>query len=443
MKTKSLIKPKSFDLELVITFLLLLYYVGTFDIKNPIGNIPSVDYSPQRSLIEQVIAPLSYILVPWLISRKWKLCLYLVTRDLPLFCLLVLANLSIIWSGFALDSNISNIRGLLLSTMFGVYLAASFSIKEQTRMLAGVFGIVVPLSIFVALFVPGYGVHGGHLSGWTGIFEHKNTLGAHMAWSASILLSLGLSIQRNNLVRIFLWVGFALSSLLVFLAGSAGGIVNLVCVIAIVPLSKFFRKTYYKLQVVLTVGLTLLTVGLFYLLAANLETVAGLLGKDLTFSGRLPMWSELFGRYVVQKPLFGYGLNGFWETEYGQFFRARWVWEEVPHSHNGFVELILAVGLIGFSLFLVSFILLSIGAYHQAYTAEVLEDILPLQFVVTFLLANLSESRLLISNNIYWIFYVAVSMSLILVRVRDRKLKQLDKSARKTRKYPKKAVEAK
>ena len=443
MKIKSLIKSNSLNAEVIITFVLLLYYIGAFSIKTPIGNINNFDYSSQKSLIEKIIAPLSYILVPFLISRKWKLCIYLTAKNISLFCFLVLVNLSIIWASTDVGSNIPNVRGLLLSTTFGIYLAARFSIKEQARLLAGAFLAVILFSIAVALFVPGYGVHSGigNLEGWTGIFEHKNTLGAYMAWSASVFLSLSLSI-RNNFARLVLWLGFALSLLLVFLAGSAGGILNLLCVISIVPLSRFFKQTYYKLQVVLIVSATLLIGSVFFFIAANLQAIAELLGKNLTFSGRIPMWLEL-SDYIAEKPLLGYGFNGFWETEYGQIFRSRWQWEEVPHSHNGFIELILALGLIGLSIFAIGFIFTSLEAYKQAYTAKTLEDILPLQFVLTFLIANLSESRLLISNNMYWIFYVTISMSLTLEYVRKRKLKQLDRPITITEEYDRNTVEVK
>ena len=419
MKIKSIIK-----LEVAGTFLLLMHYIGALGLKVPITGEGFSHFDPQN-LIERTVAILAYLLIPLLISRKWKLCLYLLTKDIPLVLLLLLANFSIIWTYINLN-NISSLRGLLLSTLFGVYLAARFSIKDQARLLAGVFAIVILSSIFVALFVPGYGTHGeaSNLTGWTGILAHKNHLGARMAWSASIFLSLSLSISKKHLNRLALWAGFALSVLLVFLAGSAGGIINLVGVISIVPLSKFFKKTYYKLQVLLIVSTILIIGGIFTLIVANLETIAELLGKDLTFSGRLPMWSNL-SSYIAQKPLLGYGFNGFWDAKYGQFFRARWAWADVPHSHNGFIELLLALGLIGFLLFTISFLFVFLRSFKQAHIAKTLEDIVPMQFIFTFLIANMSESELLIANNIYWVIYVAMSLSLARKDMQERKLSRV------------------
>ena len=138
------------------------------------------------------------------------------------------------------------------------------------------------------------------------------------------------------------------------------------------------------------------------------------------------MWLEL-SSYVAQKPFLGYGFNGFWDTKYGQVFKARWAWSEVPHSHNGFIELLLSLGLIGFILFITSFIFLFLRSYRQAYVAKTLEDIVPMQFFLTFLIANMSESELLIANNIYWVMYVTMSLSLALKfkYMQERKLSRI------------------
>jgi exopolysaccharide production protein ExoQ len=418
-KSLKLRKESIAKFEVAVTFLLLMFYVGALGIRVPIGGFNWNADLEQRNILEKVIAALSYLLIPFLVSRKWKLCIFLLTKNSLLVCLLFLTSFSIVWADTNLAQNISEVRGFLLSSLFGIYLAARFSIKEQTRLLAGVFGIVILLSIPVALFLPGYGIHPaqGDLSqlggNWTGIFAHKNTFGPFMAWSAFIFLSLSLSIFHNNSGRLVSWVGFALSCILVFLSGSAGSLVNLLGIICLVFLSKFTKRTHYKLQVLLTVSLILLCGIISILILNNGQIIASAVGKDLTFTGRIPMWSELLD-YIAQKPLLGYGFNGFWDSnQYGGVFRARWAWKDVPHSHNGFIELLLALGLLGFLLFVVDFILEFIRAFREVYRANTVEDIVPMQFLLSFLIANMSEAKLLVSNNIYWIIYIAMAFSLV------------------------------
>ena len=414
-------------LEVAVTFLLLMFYVGALGIRVPIG---SSNWSPglERNILEKFIAALSYLLIPLLFSRKWKLGILLLAKNPLLTFLIFLTSFSIVWADTNLARNISEVRGFLLSSLFGVYLAVRFSIKEQTRLLAAVFGLVILMSIPVALFIPGYGIHpvrgdlpqlGGY---WTGIFAHKNDLGSFMAWSAFIFLSLGLSISDNKLGRLSSWLGFALSCILVYLSGSGGSFVNLLGTTGIVLLSKFTKRTYYKLQVLLMISLILLCGFVSILILSNGQIIASAMGKDLTFTGRMPMWSELLN-YIAEKPLFGYGFNGFWNSiQYGGVFRARWYWKEVPHSHNGFIELFLALGLLGFCPFVIDLVLKFIRASQEVYRAKVVEDIVPMQFLLTFVLANMSEAKLLTSNNIYWIIYIATAFSLIAKQRKSRKI---------------------
>ena len=422
------LKIKTIDrLEVAATFLLLMYYVGALGIQVPIG---SFNWHPGlgRNILEKLIAALSYLVVPLLFSRRWKLCILLLTKNPLITCFLFLTSLSVIWADTNLAGNISETRGLLLTSLFGMYLAARFSIKEQIRLLAGVFSIAIIMSIAVALFLPGYGIHplngkisqlGGY---WTGIFAHKNTFGPFMAWSGLIFLSLASSIS-NRRWRLVFWIGFGLSCILVLLSGSAGSLVNLVGAIGIAFISKFAKKTHYKVQVLLLVSLILLCGLVLSSILIYGQSIASAAGKDLTFTGRIPLWSELLD-YVAEKPLFGYGFNGFWNSaQYGEVFRGKWLWKDVPHSHNGFIELLLALGLVGFSIFALSFAVNFFRAAKEIYQAKTLEDTIPMQFLLTFFLANMSEAKLLVSNNIFWIVYVATAFSLVAKqRKRERRL---------------------
>ena len=101
-------------------------------IQTPAG-IEGLYVVDKTNLIEKMMSPLAYLFIPLLITRKWKLCIYLLTKDIPLILLLLLANFSIIWADVNLNNNLSSLRGLLLSTMFGVYLAARFQYKRSGK----------------------------------------------------------------------------------------------------------------------------------------------------------------------------------------------------------------------------------------------------------------------------------------------------------------------
>jgi exopolysaccharide production protein ExoQ len=82
-----------------------------------------------------------------------------------------------------------------------------------------------------------------------------------------------------------------------------------------------------------------------------------------------------------------------------------------PHAHNGFIELGLDVGLIGLSIFLVSFTIAYVRALKQAYAAKNSEDFWPLAVLLFVALNNVTESYLLRLANIYWVLYITVALS--------------------------------
>ncbi|MGA8730246.1 MAG: O-antigen ligase family protein, partial [Terracidiphilus sp.] len=79
-----------------------------------------------------------------------------------------------------------------------------------------------------------------------------------------------------------------------------------------------------------------------------------LAGRDAdtyeNFSGRVPLW-RLCMQYVAVRPVAGYGFYGFWTPERIRTVSASEGWA-VPESHNGFIELMLGLGVMGLFLYL-------------------------------------------------------------------------------------------
>jgi O-antigen ligase len=71
-----------------------------------------------------------------------------------------------------------------------------------------------------------------------------------------------------------------------------------------------------------------------------------------TLTGRTELWSELL-TYVASRPVLGYGFEGFWGPEHTASVSLSLGWV-VPHAHNGYVEMLLDLGLVGLILFVVA-----------------------------------------------------------------------------------------
>ncbi len=393
-------------IEVGACLLLVSTYVGIFSVHRPQRSDAVIDVIITRpSSIEYLLGDLAYLIIPCLVLLRWKQFLFVFTRDLFPILISLIAILSISWSAIP---NISPVMGFVRSTIFAGYLATRFKRQDLMNLFACPLGIAAILSVFVVLFIPGYGIY-GH-GEWCGIFRHKNHLGRPMIFSSVIFFSLAL--RRYKYQRL-LWTLFGISSCLVFLSRSGGAIINFVIVMSIIPFSKFIKKTQIEKQILIfNFGFTLCGFMLF-LVITKAEYLLGLIGKDLTLTGRSTMW-PLVIEYVKQKPFLGYGYASFWRSEYGADFRANYTWETIPHSHNGFFELLLGLGYVGLFLFIVGSLFAISRALYLTYLAKTVEDILPLQLLLAVLIAASSEANLLNSNSIPWIIYVAISLSLAL-----------------------------
>lgn len=69
-----------------------------------------------------------------------------------------------------------------------------------------------------------------------------------------------------------------------------------------------------------------------------------------TLTNRTPLWNEVM-TYIEKRPWLGYGYDSFW-TPYRVYIISQHQGWEVPHSHNGYFELTLSMGLIGLGLYL-------------------------------------------------------------------------------------------
>lgn len=78
-----------------------------------------------------------------------------------------------------------------------------------------------------------------------------------------------------------------------------------------------------------------------------------------TLTGRTELWSELL-TYVGAHPVAGYGFEGFWGPMHTASVSIALGWV-VPHAHNGYIEMLLDLGIVGLVLFVIT--LLS-GVWH-------------------------------------------------------------------------------
>jgi O-antigen ligase len=128
-------------------------------------------------------------------------------------------------------------------------------------------------------------------------------------------------------------------------------------------------------------------------------------GADVqTLTGRTPLWTELL-RYAADRPWVGYGFGAFWNTDYMPAIAAVVGWN-APSGHNGFLDEVLATGIVGLVLFLSFW---AVGFAKVVMVRISRNDAFAMWVAVVmlcFLLCNLGDS--ILQNYTRYLFYAAL-----------------------------------
>jgi O-antigen ligase len=172
------------------------------------------------------------------------------------------------------------------------------------------------------------------------------------------------------------------------------------------------KKWHYAL----VVGLGMLVA---ILVLSNLGFVFGLFNRSSTMTGRLPLWGYLLSA-AYQRPWTGHGFGAPWTLDVFRDAAMRSAnWTSQPLiADNGFLDIFLHLGIIGFLAFLTFLILFTIRAVRYAAKEKTLIGFFPLLIAVYAFFANLSFS--LFAETEVFIWFLIVS-ALFMVTARSEK----------------------
>ena len=368
--------------------------------------------------IMRLIFFLTYIVIFFLIFARWKKVLYLLRQDHFIWLLISITLASVLWS----DTPQSTLmRGIAIAgtSMFGLYLASRYTIKQQLHLLGWMFGLAIALSLIYALVLPQYGLMGGtHAGTWRGIYVHKNILGKVMVPSAIVFLLLTMAERQY---RWLLALGLGLSVMLILLCTSLTSLVNLITILALF-LGCHLLRYRYVLMVPCFLAIVFIGSSISLWLVSNAEPLLNSMGKDLTLTGRTELW-QFVVEMIAKKPWLGYGYHGFWQ---GWNSEGAYVWRvvgwEAPHAHNGLLDLLLHLGLLGLVVFILGFLASVFRSLVCLRTSRTPEFYWPILYLAYMVLANLTENTMLRRNDLFWVLYVAVTLSTLIATHHRQKL---------------------
>lgn len=378
----------------------------------------SLDVSEGDPIMQALVFGVYAITLPLIVTR-WKKAVRVVTREKLLIILVGLVVLSVLWSA-APQVTLRRSVALILTTSFGLYLAIRYSLREQLRLLAWMLTVAVLLSLLFALALPSYGIHqtGPHAGAWRGIYIHKNALGRSLGLGVLVFSLLTLSSRYRWVTCTILF----LSVSLLLLSRSATPLLSSIAILSLLPLYSTFQWRY-TLAIPFFNFAVIVGGSIAIWIFSNLETVLGFFGRDPTLTGRTELWVVLF-EMIQKRPVLGYGYSGFWLGWQGE---SAYVWAVIPwqptYAHNGFLELGLDLGLLGISLFVIGFLISFLRAVKWVHANKNTEGLFPLAYLTFTLQSNIGDSIILKQNNIFWILYVATTLSMVIHGDQSSKIK--------------------
>lgn len=235
-----------------------------------------------------------------------------------------------------------------------------------------------------------------------GVVATKNTLGFLMALGLVACAAggvLGRTRVRASAVS-------ALPMLLALsLTDSKTGLVITVFV-AIAAVVALLRRRRRGAWVVAAVALLLAAATSVLAPFASLAGSAALIGEDTTLTGRDAIWQESL-KAIRTRPLLGHGYGAFWTgTDAGAQIKARLLWD-VPHAHNGALEVLLDLGVVGLVAAVAIVLALVVRGLVDLNAGRHWNAILRLTIALLLLLSNLVESNFLQQNSLLAVLLVA------------------------------------
>jgi len=406
LKTKTL-ERLALKLEPWLVGGMVMYFIG-------VNTLPLVNTAMKAG---------SYGILALLISLRWKRFAYIATRDISLLLLIAMAPLSLFWSASPEATSIEY-KSVVRGSLFGIFLATRYSMKEQMQLFTWVLGIGAVLSLVFSIGLPSYG---GAQAGWIGIYVYKNQAACVQTLTALLFLLTALNRRKHR------WIALTVFSIAVVLLGltqSKTAYSIFLISLGLLPITTV-AKQKYKLQVVLFLILLVVGGSTIVLVLGNLEfIVVDTLGKNMEFNGRVPIWTLILDK-VYERPWLGYGTAGFWTSEHALYvLNNSWAGTGEAgigagsirfNSHNGYLDLLLQYGFVGVSLLLFNWLTVLFRLVALLNSKEGLEAFWMLQYIIVLFLFNLSENMGLLGLSSMWSLYVSIALSTALQQERVRK----------------------
>jgi O-antigen ligase len=402
----------------------LLYFSagGTFSFYNPEGNtqMGAVTGGGGATFLSTMIVRfvlLALCIVAWRFAVQVRKAVFCVPALALLNCMGVISAL---WSpepSFAFKQGIY----LIVTYTFAVaFVSKPADLQMKYMQLAGTAAMI--FSVLTVVLFPSVGLNGrqGVTGEWEGIYAGKNVC----AMAIIFLLMPALyrkpaTLQGRVLQNLYI---FAMLVVIGMTRSRTGWVMAALLIFFSYGLKLLARFKAFD-RLVLFVFLSCATLAVGALILLNLDSLFHLIGRDVTFSGRIQIWTAIL-HSIAARPWTGYGYRTFWRGMTGEsanvMIAIGWM---MSYAHDGYLSVWVEVG--AFALLLLGFCLLK-GLRDSLYCflRDPSPQVLWYTTIVVFaILYNIDEATFLYRYQLMWIAVIAAIIGL------DRKRRQLRRNA--------------
>lgn len=359
-------------------------------------------------VITIAVAATCLILLVWHLSRTRRKFLLLWCSPLLAFIALAFASLNWSWNESATYNAAWSFAALTLAI---VYMGLNHEIDRVLRLFTTFAAVLLVVNLMVVILLPDLAVMtaGRYAGALRGIFNYKNSLGEAAALMNLVFL-VGLAGFKNQGwgSRVFHALSYVLTLWLAWRSDSATSALLVVVNLGVLAGALLLAKWGDRLKSAHVLGISGVgLLGLALAWQARHFIVLDVLGRKYTLTGRIPLWLHLIP-FIKQRLWLGYGFGrAFWAHP----DNARKIHELVgwfpASAHNGYIDIVLSLGIVGLFLFGLIFLQTLISALRLIVSSRTVISAFPLMLFCYAVAANMAYSRFVVGLSLAWLAMIS------------------------------------
>ena len=396
----------------------LLIALGAFFLSNASALVYVLWLTPEIVTFELVLWLILSAFILWMLKNNNLIPVFIegIKKNKFILPFVLFSGLSIFWSVYW-EISLQRWLILLFTILAGGYIGLNYDINKIIELIS-VFGIYTLLfSALLVFFVPDLGVQNYYTiqGAWQGIYWHKNHMGLITAFANLLFLINIIRCLQIGKGSVFPWVLLYLFSLVFAIkTDSVATYMTMIilhgAVILLLLLLKYgknLRRSHYLAFFAILILASLI-------LFTNLDLIFGLFNRSTSLTGRVPMWTYLFNTFFSKRPILGYGFNAFWYIEKYRIelkYAAGYP-DQIVIADNGFIDMLVNIGILGFALFAVFYIGMWRRSIQHALKATDINGLFPVLLMAYTLIANISWSLMFESEGFFMLIMFCILFSL-------------------------------